>query len=284
MGNISVIIVNYNTADLLCACLKSLFSQQEFIEKIIVVDNASTDGSQDMAEKEFPQVFLIKSKENLGFAKANNLGLSHAKGRYIYFLNPDTKVMPGALKAMEKFMGFHSYIGLAGTKILNPDKTLQESVETRYPGQKYAKDFLRLKGSVAWVSGASMIARKDVIDDIGGFDEDFFLYAEEVDLCLRIRKKGREIGFIEDAVIIHWGGQSERGNMPYDVWKKKFNAELLFYKKHYSEKTVKAIKKANRLQALWRIFTLNLTGPFYKNNSDHTQKLEKYKLILKMFR
>ncbi len=284
MGNITVIIVNYNTADLVCGCLESVLGQREFIEKIIVVDNGSTDGSREMIEKKFPEVFLIKPEKNLGFAKANNLALSHAKGKYIYFLNPDTKVFANALQKMEEFMDSHPDTGLAGTRILNPDKSLQESVEMRYPGQKYAdKKFYGLPGKIAWVSGASMIARKDVIDRVGGFDENFFLYGEEVDLCLGIRKKGFAIGFIEDAVIIHWGGQSERGNMPAEVWEKKFNAELLFYKKHYPEKTVNAIKRANRWQALWRIFTLSLTAPLCKNNPGHAQKLEKYKLILKMF-
>ncbi len=129
-----------------------------------------------------------------------------------------------------------------------------------------------------------MIARHSVLKVTGGFDEGFFLYGEDQDLCLSVRKAGWKIGFITDAVILHWGGVSEQDTLPIEVWKKKFNAELLFYRKHYSKKTIKAIRRANIIQALWRVFTLNVTLPFYNNKEASLKKLEKYRLILTMFR
>jgi GT2 family glycosyltransferase len=128
-----------------------------------------------------------------------------------------------------------------------------------------------------------MIARQSIIKSVGGFDEDFFLYGEEQDLCLRIRKAGYRIGYVHDAKILHWGGQSERNYPSEEVWKKKFAAEFVFYKKHYSERTIQAIKRANRIQAYWRVLTLNIMLPFLRNKEISLKKLEKYKLILDTF-
>lgn len=128
-----------------------------------------------------------------------------------------------------------------------------------------------------------MIARRVMVEDLGGFDEGFFLYGEEQDLCLRIRKKGWKIGFIPDAAVVHWGGQSERNTSAADLWKKKFAAELLFYRKHYSRGSVLRIHRANVVQALWRIFSLRLTLPLCLDKEVSLDKLNKYRLALKTF-
>ena len=128
-----------------------------------------------------------------------------------------------------------------------------------------------------------MIARHSVLKELGGFDEGFFLYGEDLDLCLAVRNAGWTIGYIPDALVVHWGGVSERDTLPIEVWKKKFDAEFLFYQKHYSRKTIQAIRRANIIKALWRIFTLNLTLPFCSDKETSLKKLEKYKLILKTF-
>jgi N-acetylglucosaminyl-diphospho-decaprenol L-rhamnosyltransferase len=175
-------------------------------------------------------------------------------------------------------------VGLAGTRIINPDGSPQPSLEKRYPGEKYAKKELKgLKGSIAWVLGASMIARTSILVGLGGFDEGFFVYGEEQDLCLRVRKAGLTIGFIPDAVVVHWGGQSERNTLPVEVWKKKFEAELTFYKKHYSARAIRSIRRANLIHALWRVFTLRLTLPFCTDKESSLNKLNKYRLALKAF-
>jgi len=284
MCDLSVMIVNYNTAAFLKRCLNSLSSQGDINLKVIVIDNASDDNSQELVRNEFPWVELVANKQNLGFSRANNQALRSCKSKYVYFLNPDTEVQHGALVAMMRFMDSHPEVGLAGNRIVNPDGSPQSSVETRYPGQKHAREELKgLEGGIAWVLGASMIARAGLIEDLGGFDERFALYGEEQDLCLRIRKAGWAIGHIPDAVVIHWGGQSERNNLPAEIWKKKFEAELVFYKKHYTKRTIRAINRANLAQALWRLVTLTLSLPFSTDRESSLKKLEKYRLVLKIF-
>lgn len=281
--DLSVIIVSYNTADFLGRCLNSVASQSSVNSEVIVVDNCSQDGSPDFLRKKFPWVKLIANDRNLGFSQANNQALKICKGRYVYYLNPDTEVQPNAFGKMVDFMDSHPDVGLAGTRLVYPDGSLQPSVEKRYPGQRYTQNELKdLKGDIAWVLGASMIARQALIRTLEGFDENFFLYGEDLDLCLRIRRAGWIIGHIPEAEVIHWEGQSERGNLPVEVWEKKIKAEFGFYRKHYSSKTVRAIERSNLLQAYWRIFTLSLTLPFSGNKEKALAKLEKYKLIQKI--
>lgn len=283
--DLSVIVVNYNTADCLARCLNSVKSQSGVNAEVIVADNASRDGSQDLVRNEFPWVHLIANGENLGFAKANNQALKLCKGRYTYFLNPDTEVGPGTFRTMIDFMDSNAEVGLAGTKIVNPDGSLQPSVGRRYPGAKYAKHELKgLPGDIACVLGASMVARRDLVSRLGGFDESFFLYGEDQDLCLRVRKAGFAIDYIPEAVVVHWGGQSEKNNLPQDVWKKKFEAELIFYDKHYTKRTIRAIRRENLVLAHWRILSLRIALPFSRSRGTDLAKLQKYRVILGTFR
>lgn len=283
--DLTIIIVNYNTADMLVSCLHSISSQSGDNHEVIVVDNASQDNSLELTKATFPWVKVIANKRNLGFARANNQALGISKSKYIYFLNPDTEVKEGSFDAIIEFMESNPEVGLAGTRILNPDGSSQSSVERRYPGQRHSKgELYGLKGDIAWVLGASMVARRFVLRNIRGFDERFFIYGEDLDLCLSVRKSGWTIACIPNAVAVHWGGASERDTLPVEVWKKKFEAEFLFYKKHYSRETIKAIRRANIIHALWRILTLNLTLPFCKEKETSLKKLERYRLILTTYR
>jgi N-acetylglucosaminyl-diphospho-decaprenol L-rhamnosyltransferase len=280
--DLSIIIVSYNTSDLIGTCLSSVTAADDVSKEVFVVDNASMDGSADLIRKNFPSLSLIANTKNRGFAAANNQVLPHCRGRYILFLNPDTEVVSGAFRQAITYMDAMPHIGLAGTKLINPDGTLHESVSYRYPGQKYTgRKLSSLKGSIACVQGSSMIVRSDVMKAVGGFDEDFFLYGEDQDLCLRIRKSGFEIGYIESAVVVHLGGQSERQTLLSEIWQKKISAELLFYDKHYLPQTIARIRRANLLQAHWRIATLNLTIPFLKDSTKAEAKLIKYKVTRK---
>jgi N-acetylglucosaminyl-diphospho-decaprenol L-rhamnosyltransferase len=214
---ISIIIVNYNTGDFLAKCLDSVIAQSSVRAEVIVVDNASQDHSLDVIKNAFPWVTLIANSENVGFARANNQALKSCPGKYVYFLNPDTEVRQGALKKMIEFMEAYPETGLAGTCVVNPDGSFQPSVQKRYPGQKHAKQELKgLKGDIACVLGASMIARRSLVNDLGGFDERFFLYGEDQDLCLSIRKAGWAIGYIHNATVAHWGGKA---NGAIYLWK-----------------------------------------------------------------
>jgi len=283
--DLSVIIVNYNTREYLKGCLKSILNQPGVKFETIVIDNNSVDESSQMVAKEFPQVKLISNRENLGFGKANNQALKICNGKYVYFLNPDTVAEPNCFIKMFQFMEANPDIGLAGTKMLFPDHSFHPSTGDGYPGGRRARNAMpELPGDIAWVLGASMIAPLEVINSVHGFDERFFLYGEEQDLCLRIRKSGLRIGYIPEAVVIHWGGKSERNNPPVDVWAKKIKAEYLFYNKHYPESTVWAIRRADFIQACWRTFSLYLTLPLTKDKETHKNKLAKYSQVLKISR
>ena len=283
--DVSIIIVNYNTADFLPRCLESISAQQNVIYQVIVVDNGSQDNSHDIVKRTFPWVTLITNKENIGFARANNQALKHCRGNYVYFLNPDTEVRKGALKNMVGFLDTHPEIGLAGTQLLNPDGTPHSSFERRYPGQRYARKGLEgFKGDIAWVMGSSMIARRHIINSLGGFDERYFLYGEDADMCLSVRKAGWLIGYIRDSEVVHWGGQSERKNTSREVWDKKTKAETIFIRKHYSKRACLAIKWVNLCKAYYRLLTLRLGLLFATDRTNAQAKLEKYQIIIKVFR
>lgn len=278
--DISVIIVSYNTSDLTVACLKSVFASQRVSYEVFVVDNASKDGSVAAIQQNFPAVTLIANEKNRGFGAANNQALRVCSGRYVIFLNPDTTVEPESFFLMASYMDTHPEIGLAGPKVLNPDGTRQDSVSYRYPGHRYGSvDLGVLPGNIACVLGACQIASANLLHEIGGFDEDFFLYGEDQDICLRIRKRGLEIGFIDKAVIMHHGGQSERETIPAEVVRKKFRGELLFYRKHYRPETVRKLYEKQHRRAFWRIFLIRLQMPMMLDKKKYLGKLGRYQVI-----
>lgn len=273
--DISFVIVSYNTADLIETCILSVEAIRDCAREVIVVENASLDESLEKISQ-FPSVRLIVNEKNRGFGPANNQALPFCRGRYIFFLNPDTRVKSATLRKTLAFMDDHAEIGLAGVKVLNPDSSDQESLSFSYPGQRYAKSELNgLPGPIAWVLGAGMIARTELIHKLGGFDEDFFLYGEEQDLCLRIRKSGYEIGFCDAFKITHFSGQSERTSNPEEIWKKKTAAEYLFYRKHYLPETIRKIAAEDLIKAEWRILSIKSLSLFMRQED----KLAKYKVM-----
>ncbi len=254
---LSIIIVNYNVRQLLKGCLQSLEDTfpQENVE-IIVVDNHSTDKSAAMLRKEFPQVKVIENETNRGFAAANNQGLRQSQGEYILLLNPDTVVLPNALREMVNFIEIHSDAGALGCKILNADGTLQSSCRN-FPSLTTiflentglyrllsVSKRLRNRYLILWdhdqiravdsVKGACLMVRKDVIDQIGFLDEAFFLYGEEVDLCKRISDAGWNIYFTPDAQIVHYDKQSSRLHVQRNL-AQQYKARLLYYQKHLNK-------------------------------------------------
>lgn len=278
---LSIIIVSYNTADQIGRCLDSIAAAACCPQEVIVVDNASTDDGATLIGKNNPSVRLMVNTKNRGFAAANNQALAVCRGDFILFLNPDTEVQPEALRRVMAYMEKNPHIGLAGPKIVNPDGSLQESISYRYPGQKHAGEELQgLKGDIACVLGAAMIARQESIKKVGGFDEDFFLYGEDQDLCLRIRKTGYEIGFIASASILHLGGQSERATPTIELWRKKTRAEYLFYRKHYLPRTIGRIARQELLKARFRTAVLNLTRHFPNHKQARMSKIAKYHALI----
>jgi N-acetylglucosaminyl-diphospho-decaprenol L-rhamnosyltransferase len=284
MMDLSVIIVSYNTAAITCDCLDSVLAAAGEKE-VFVVDNASIDGTAAIIQARFPALHLIANCENRGFGAANNQALPLCRGRYLFYLNPDTRVSPDAFVRALSFMDANPAIGLAGARIANPDGSPQESVSLRYPGQKHSRGELdSLPGTIACVLGAAMIARTELIRTIGGFDEGFFLYGEDQDLALRIRKASFEIGFIPDAVVMHWAAQSERHSVPEAVWERKLRAEYLFYARHYRPQTVRRIRRLQYLQALWRIATLHAALMLPGKPDRRKEKLRHYRVVRNFLR
>ena len=233
--DLSICIVSWNTEGLLKECLHSIFERTERISyEVFVVDNASKDGTVKMVREHFPDVSLIVNHENRGFAAANNQAIRRAKGRYVIFLNPDTVVRGNALNIMVQFMDGHSEAGAIGCKLLNTDGSVQYSAKRLLTSSIILYDntilgrlpFLRGKlkhykmksfsfdrvEEVDAVSGAALMVRKGVLNEVGSMDEGYFMFFDEMDLCRRIKMKGEKIYFIPNAEITHLGGASRHQN------------------------------------------------------------------------
>lgn len=259
----SVIVVSFNTRDILRACLQRLFEVTQGLRlQVIVVDNASRDASADMVAQEFPHICLIRSDSNLGFAAANNLGFLKAEGDYVLLLNPDALLEPLALQRALAHMAADPGIGMGGGLLLGKEGQREPSARlfpsllnellvlsglaARYPKSRFFGRFDRSwddsgqAAAVDWVPGAFALMRREALDQVGPFDERFFLYYEEVDLCRRFHARGWTIMYWPDVVIRHWGGESSKTVENQDfsssgsqltLW--RMRSELLYYRKHH---------------------------------------------------
>jgi N-acetylglucosaminyl-diphospho-decaprenol L-rhamnosyltransferase len=268
--DISIIIVNWNTRELLRECLRSIGRDQgsgvrssqgtaapslttdswPLTPEIIVIDNASADGSAEMVEREFPTVWLIVNESNLGFARANNRGIAASRGRYVLLLNSDTVATPDALEMLVAFMDAHPEAGVVGPRLLRPDGTAQPYAFGGDPtlGYLLRRGFNRLLRrrylhdwgtnavqEVDWVSGACLMARRAAIEQAGSLDEAMFMYFEDNEWCLRIRDAGWKVYYDPQAAIVHLGGQSLAKN---PAARQAYSESLrYFYRKHYSRAT-----------------------------------------------
>lgn len=226
---LSIVIASWNTHALLNDCLSSLFQYPPpFAFEVIVVDNASSDGSPDMVRAEFPAVRLKINATNLGFAAACNLGAGMASGHYLLFLNSDTLVQRGTLGGAVAYMEKHPGTGIMGCRTLNADGSLQ-STTLDFPTA--ARIFANVSGlsrfgrscrlrphsprsNFDYVQGSFIVIAKIIFERCGRFDERFFLYGEDVDLCLRIRAAGLSIGYDPETAIIHYGSGSSKKTAP----------------------------------------------------------------------
>ncbi|MCX8053452.1 MAG: glycosyltransferase [Armatimonadetes bacterium] len=226
--DLSVSIVNWNTRDLLDQCLDSVYATIGGLDaEVIVVDNASTDGSVEMVRNEYPRVILIENKTNVGFAAANNQALAISKGRHFLLLNPDTICHPDALNRLVCFLDEHPRCGAVGPLVLNEDGTLQHSwakfptvwsetigkLDRSTPGQTHppatAEEARALKPfRTDWAGGCCLMVKREAIEQIGPMDESLFMYCEETDWCLRLQKAGWEVWVEPRAEITHYGGKS----------------------------------------------------------------------------
>ena len=248
---VSIIILSWNVRDLLRACLRSLPIGDSRIE-IIVVDSASTDGAPAMVQSEFPQVRLMASAENMGYTRGNNLGLRAARGRYLLILNPDTEISGDALAQMTAYMEAQPQVGVLGPQLLYPDGRIQ-STRRRFPtfltalvestwlqpyvgrgllDHFYARDLRDDEiAEVDWVMGAAMFVRRQAYEQVGGLDEQFFMYSEELDWCRRMSAAGWKVVYFPPARIIHHQARSA-AQVPAQTHI-RFNSSKVLYVRKY---------------------------------------------------
>lgn len=261
--DVTVIIVSFNTRDLLRECLRTLFSHLGGVSaQTIVVDNGSKDGSADMVADEFPNVELVRGEANLGFGPANNRGFERATGRYIVLLNSDAFVDSNTLRQSIEYIDAQPDVGLAGGRLVSRDGEWQPSarmfpsllnefltisgLSARWPRSRFFGRVDRtwadqsVAADVDWVPGAYSIIRKTVLDEIGLFDERFFLYFEEVDLCRRIKAAGFRVVYWPQIKVVHIGGESSRTvkrltfsgfGSQLSLW--RMRSQALYYRKHH---------------------------------------------------
>ncbi len=278
MIDLSVIIVSFNTKDILRECLEAVYKNlpQKYGIEIIVVDNGSVDESVDMVKKDFTQAVVIANKDNLGFSKANNIGIKKAKGRYILFLNSDTVVFKGTVETMVEFMDAHPSAGAATCKVVLPNEKLDDASHRGFPtpwnsfchfsglAKIFPKSQVFSGYSLGYMdqsmiheidacAGAFMMVRRVAGEEIGWWDEDFFWYGDDLDFCYRLKQKGWKIYFVPTCSILHYKGVSggikdiSKNITTADkqtkilATKARFEAMKIFYKKHYQKKYPKLL-------------------------------------------
>jgi len=276
---ISIIIVSYNTSDLTQQCIKSVYKQVKGVNfEIIVIDNSSSDNSREMLQKISSQnsnFILIQSKKNLGFSKANNKGIKKAKGDYILLLNSDTKLNSNLLKEMLVEMEGNGDVGISSCALKNSDGSLQVNggyfpnllrvavwmtVQDLPLMDKIVKPFhpkiaQTKRDELDWVSGAFFLLKREVINNIGLLDEDYFMYTEEVDFCFRANSFGWKVLYLPKWSVTHYGGAS--GTKEFSVLS-EYKGVKTFFSKHYHKWQFIPLRLLLKAGAFWRMFVLGI--------------------------
>jgi len=283
--DISVSIVSFNTKDLLRDCIQSLLRSQSDHEatlEIIVADNGSSDGTHEMVREEFPDVKFIETGGNIGYGRANNAALAHATGRYYLILNSDTQVQPNALQTMMAYLDHHEEAGMVGARLVLNDGSTQASCATdpTLAAEFYEQFYLdklfpknRLIGryrmthwdyetvrEVDQICGANFFIRSEAFKQIGGFDPAYFMYYEDIDFCIRLRRTGWKIVFLPDAVIHHVLGASsvKRWEIRALMVASYNESRYYYYHMHYGKSKAEQLKAIVLSGALLRLLAWSI--------------------------
>ena len=288
--DLSVIVVNYNAREHLRECLSSVADHAGPIRyEQIVVDNASTDGSSEYLATNFPELHLLQNASNVGFGRACNQGFAVSRGNFLLLLNPDARIVSGLLSDALDYFRQHADVGILGGKVLNPDGSLQTACRRSIPTTRSA--FFHLAGlsrmfpkhrkfgeynlafldadetaDVGAVSGSFLMVRREVMESILGFDERFFMYGEDLDLCLRAARAGKRVVYWPRIAAVHSKGASVKSRR-FASWFHFYDAMWLFYKKHYGKAPWwknAAVYCAIWLAGLAGLFREFITYPFRK--------------------
>ncbi len=249
--DLSIILVSWNTRELSAQCLAAIPASAEGLTyEVIVVDNASSDGSVEMIKHNFANTRLIANSENIGFARANNQAIAVSRARHIVLLNTDTIPQPGALANMVSFLDAHPDAGIAGAHLLNPNGSFQfgranflslkgETLQLLgWASRLYGSQFPSHRALASldpqpgdWVNGACLMIRREAAEAIGPLDEGYFMYTEETDWCYRAKAAGWAIVYLPTARVIHFGGQSA-ANQPAAKRNQLYASKVRFFRKH----------------------------------------------------
>ncbi|HUS82166.1 MAG TPA: glycosyltransferase family 2 protein [Dehalococcoidia bacterium] len=270
--DLSIIIVSYNSRDHLCRCLQSLAAHPPAVEhEVIVVDNDSRDGSAPMVVSEFPQVLLLRLPRNVGFAAGANRGAREATGEAVVLLNPDSEIAADPFAPMLAYLREHDDAGIVAPRLLNPDESLQLSCRrfptfsvalfnrysllTRlFPRNRYSRQYLLSDwhhdsvSDVDWVSGACLMVRRSLFEEIGLLDESYFMYIEDVDLCQRVHRAGYKVVYLPQTSVIHHIGRSSR-TLPSRSIVARHRSMWHYYKKYLRRNVVVDIAVAGGIVA-----------------------------------
>jgi len=290
---LSIIIVNYNTKAPLSKTLEAIHKNLKDLDyEIVVVDNASSDGSAESIKKYYPSVKLIALDYNAGFAKGNNEGARHASGRYLLILNHDTYAPKGSVEKLITIKKSFPEYGIVAPLIFNPDKSLQLSwgkdlhifseLFLKYFLEKLFRIHFKLKKgevsrNVDWASGACFLIERELYERIGGFDENFFIYIEDADLGRRIRRLGYQIHLTSEVDIIHYLGQSTSKYPRRSLLEAK-KSQLYYYCKHNSKVALRIL----RFYLLIRFFFKRLIY-YFKGDSEECETCEKVLSVIREF-
>lgn len=276
MLDFSIIIVSWNAKKYLAECLQSISEETaNHHSEIIVVDNASTDGSPEYVRKRFPNIKLICNDANVGFAKANNIGIRQSTGKYKFLINSDVIVLKGCFDKMLEYMDQHSETGMLGPRILNPDGTLQPScmgfpnlwnnfcrafaLDSFFPKSRLFGGRLMAFSPHDTICGAEVLngcfwmVRQEALDQVGLLDENFFIYGEDNDWCKRFGDAGWKVVFFPGAEAIHYGGASS-SNAPVRFYIEMHRANLQYYKKHHNRLSLIGFILITWVHQLARVF------------------------------
>ncbi len=268
---LSVVVLSWNTMELTVACLRALRADKPKHEReVIVIDNGSVDGSADAIAEQHPEVQLIRNAENVGYAGGHNQGAKIATGKYLCTLNSDTEVEPGVLDRLVEFLSEHADFGAVSPRLVNVDGTVQRAC-MRFPGlltalcfdtifgkfwpgsvverRYFMKDFDHLSSrDVDQPPGAAFVVNRAEFLEMGGLDEELFLFFNDVDFCLRLWKRRRKIHYLAEAVVTHHGGASTRGFQDFVVvWHRD---RMAYYRKHYGALVMPYIRSIVRLRGI----------------------------------
>lgn len=270
---LSICIVSWNTRDLLRKCLASIYKYPPSCDfEVFVADNNSSDGTPDMVAKDFPQVLLIKNKENLGFAGANNQIIEKTKGTYILLLNPDTEVFERSIDILIDLLDKNPGAGVVAPKLINSDGSLQRScmgfptlgamamrqlfLEALLPFNPYTQRYLMTGfkhdklAEVDQPMGACLLVRKEIIDKLGAFDPQYYMFFDEVDLCFRIKKAGWRIFFDPASIVMHHGGTAVRKWSPFKLSRVWTASRNYYFRKHYGNPALFALYLADMTRVI----------------------------------